>query len=257
VDLSALASKEYSGRGITIGMTESGIPFVTYTLTGRSSSSQARVLEQEAKGVISTKPTDEKVLNKGNRNLLIYKAIVPIQNGIVVSNGAQTDMVVDAFRRVDKRNNASSSVPEKVLTKAFSSPTYVAGIDVTAYEPDPHSTPRITGVLYGNECSFAICRKIERRNNITFWSGTLERGKGYLMTTYEGGNESPVVLSFVGDAPLEMRIGMDTVEDINEAFKGAIASGNYDVGCVTLFKNYDGQPPKQVVNSLFNKVESR
>jgi IMP cyclohydrolase len=41
-DFSKLKAMKYSGRGITIGMTTEGNSFIGYTLTGRSSSSQAR-----------------------------------------------------------------------------------------------------------------------------------------------------------------------------------------------------------------------
>ena len=63
-DFLKLKEMKYSGRGITIGMTLEGNPFIGYTLTGRSPSSQARKLVyDESLSTIRTDVTDpEQVL---------------------------------------------------------------------------------------------------------------------------------------------------------------------------------------------------
>lgn len=43
--LEQLAKMDYPGRVVLLGMTQSGDIFVAYAITGRSASSQARILE--------------------------------------------------------------------------------------------------------------------------------------------------------------------------------------------------------------------
>ena len=63
-DFSKLKEMKYSGRGITIGMTSEGNPFVGYTLTGRSPSSQARKLVYDKSlSTIRTDVTDQEQLS--------------------------------------------------------------------------------------------------------------------------------------------------------------------------------------------------
>ena len=83
----------YPGRVIIIGKSLSGEDVVMYALTGRSPSSQARMLLiDEAEKKIFVKPTDEDTLKTGNPELLVYPAVI-YGSGIAVSNGKQTDDV--------------------------------------------------------------------------------------------------------------------------------------------------------------------
>ena len=91
--LEAIAEMEYPGRLIALGRDPTGEHnVVVYAVTGRSPSSQARTLEYNADdNTIFTKPTDPEVLEKGNPDLLLYDAIVMLDDSVAVSNGKQTE----------------------------------------------------------------------------------------------------------------------------------------------------------------------
>ena len=90
-EIKKLEDMEYPGRFIIIGR----LPlvhenFVLYAITGRSTSSQARVMEpDEKKDRIFVKPTDLQTLIEqgGNPELLIYESIIGNRRGYAVSNG--------------------------------------------------------------------------------------------------------------------------------------------------------------------------
>ena len=200
----SLSDMVYSGRGITIGMTPEGMPFVGYTLSGRSPPSKARRLEPESKGdlvIVSTRPTDESVLQKGNPALLVYPVIMANAQKIAISNGAQTALVLKA-----------------ALPQALAYPTYINGIDVTSYEPDPSHTPRVTGELkrgpQGWKSVFHIVKKAddsdEPRRKVYHYR--LEPGMARTMTTYAGGNESPLLPFSV--APMRTAITLNDPQEL-------------------------------------------
>jgi hypothetical protein len=113
-DFSSLKEMIYSGRGIVVGTTPSGVHFVGYTLTGRSPPSQAReLLQGQNTGVIRTSMIEDdkrlysmfhldtsgqlsdlkRDLAKGSPALIYYPAIIPVNsNSIAVSNGIQTEL---------------------------------------------------------------------------------------------------------------------------------------------------------------------
>ena len=124
-------------------------------------------------------------------------------------------------------------------------PYEVGGIDLTAHEPNsPIFTPRISAILVGNQTVFSICRRNEEggtsRNN---FGKKLKPGMGYLISTYRGGNENPL-LGFVGDSPLELEISLNFSYDINQAFAKAITKEgdkNFSVASATYLLGSPGR----------------
>ena len=95
----ALAQMVYPGRIIIIGSSPAGDDIVLYAVTGRSPSSQARRFEKEKRNVF-VKPSDEKAVQGGNPDLLIYPAIMVGRfKWIGVSNGKQTPDIVAQFKK--------------------------------------------------------------------------------------------------------------------------------------------------------------
>lgn len=225
-DFSVLRGMKYSGRGITLGATPSGNQFVGYSLTGRSSSSQARKLVyDEQAGVIRTDVTDETQLERGSPALLIYPAIAFGNEMFVASNGAQTKLVYARAVR-------TAETPEKVLRDAFDSPVLEYDtkdkrwIDITTYEPDdPNFTPRISACLDGicGEAGFHITRKEGLMRQQEIHTFKLNPGEGRVITTYLGGNENPL-LPFVG-APLRVQIQSESAQEIAESIYDSIRGG--------------------------------
>ena len=252
---SELEKMIYAGRGIVAGVTLDGKPFVTYFVTGRSPSSQARKFVQSEKTkVIRTAVTNEEELKTGSPALLLYPAMayVPEADTIVASNGAQTKLIYSAVKE-----SKGSHLVHGFFTQAFKLPLYEYDqkddrwIDITTYEPDaPNNTPRITAALTcpsGIGMTSVWCEEGYPRGQI-YYKGT-ERGKGNLLTTYKGGNENPL-LPLV-DGPKEVEIPYETISDLTEniynATKGGVPGKDFRVCAATMAKN-DGGIETYIIN---------
>ena len=245
--MKALQDLKYSGRGIGAGMTLEGNPFLAYTLTGRSKSSQARALRQEKPTqTVRTEVTDQEQLANGSAALLIYPALLPVPRGLAASNGIQTELIYSAALR-----NPSLSDPLKILLDAFKEPQwrYDKGnersgdrwMDITIYEPDePNYTPRISALLIDTVAAMHIVyRGEEGRKMVSCQSFTIQQGQGKMLTTYNGGNEKPL-LSSTGDL-LTLQIKENSIaaiaDSLYQAIKGGASTGdNFGVAvAVALF----------------------
>jgi IMP cyclohydrolase len=225
----------YPGRVILIGASPAGDRvIVTYAITGRSPSSQARRLTFEGSAVW-TEPLDEETLKKGNADLLIYRAIA-IDRLIAVSNGRQTDDIARFLKQA-----AGTERPADLLSRSLSGWTY---------EPDsPHFTPRISGcVLAGGAAGLAIIRRGDDGLRLdSYFSWQVEPGRGRMIATYSGREENPLP-SFEGK-PVEIGLSSaaagKTAEDFYEALKPQDPAKDYRVAvaCISALRanlrNYD------------------
>ncbi len=205
--LENLSSREYPGRVIIIGQDKTGENMVViYAITGRSPSSQARKLELEEDAIWAS-PTDEEALKKGNRDLLVYPAILFVPaRGIAVSNGQQTS---DIGSHLLKNQN-----PLEILESALSQ---------WDFEPDgPIFTPRISGcVLWGKGAALSIIRRdSDGSSSRDFYEVPLVPGRGMMIATYRGENREPVP-SFTGE-PVEVEIHKKRADDMAEAVYDAL-----------------------------------
>ncbi|MFY9228577.1 MAG: IMP cyclohydrolase [Candidatus Microsaccharimonas sp.] len=128
-----LIENPYAGRGIIQGLSASAMKAIqVYWLMGRSDSSRARVLAvrpDEALGADALKvQTEPHGLPEGtDTSLIIYNALRSFDGQHIVTNGDQTDTVIDALQ------NGGS---------------FVSAIGTRLYEPDaPNYTPRISGIV--------------------------------------------------------------------------------------------------------------
>ncbi len=127
-----IKDNSYVGRGIVIGKSEDAKSAVfAYFIMGRSENSRNRVfIEQGSEVVIH--PFDASKVE--DPSLIIYSPVRVHDNKLVVTNGDQTDTVID-FLRDDR------SFEEALETREF--------------EPDsPNWTPRISGMLTFDEGDF-------------------------------------------------------------------------------------------------------
>jgi len=238
--LEKLTEKDYPGRVIIIGAEKTGKNVVVlYAIAGRSPSSQARKIEfSDHKFLV--KPTDESIVKTGNVDLLIYPAIL-LSEGIVVSNGKQTDEIQAAAR------GAVNSV--HVLE------TSLANWD---YEPDvPTFTPRISGcILPSNNAALSIIKRAE--------DGTAQReyfeiplipGQGKMISTYTGDNKDPLP-SFAGfpeDVFLKEASAEDMAAAVYEAMKPRKTQSDFRVAVACVY----GDPidNKHYTFSIINRSE--
>ena len=216
-NFSTLEDMAYSGRGIVTGRTPEGNRFVGYTLTGRSPSSQARQLVyNEEHGVVRTDVTDPKILAEGNAALLIYPAIICRKEEIVASNGQQTNLLYNGL--LDERIEDSEELVSEIIMDEdhFQYDPANGFVDLTRHEPDsPNFTPRISACMMGDKATLHIVSTVRNQQ----YSFGLRKGTGKMITTYEGGNEAPVLESYQGD-PFDVTIA-------NEA-PGVLVQGLYD-----------------------------
>ena len=120
-----LTGNSYVGRGIVIGKSGDGKKAcAAYFIMGRSANSRNRIFE-EKDGDIYTAPFDASKVE--DPSLIIYAAVKTYENNLVVTNGDQTDTVVEGLQKGLSFNKALES---------------------RCFEPDaPNYTPRISGML--------------------------------------------------------------------------------------------------------------
>lgn len=201
-----LKSNPYPGRGIVVGLNESGTKLVqVYWITGRSENSRNRVFGYK-NGRLFTEPADSSKMK--DPSLIIYNAMDERGHCYVVSNGDQTDTIIRG---------------------TYTGHKFYHALCAHQFEPDaPHYTPRIAAVSYTSgkpRMEMAILKKSPRSGGcerIFYCFDELEKGYGFCLTTYSGdGHPLP---SFAGDPLLLPLVG--DAEAIAETFWGALYEPN-------------------------------
>ncbi len=123
--IAELTRDPYVGRGIIAGLSEDGKNAVAaYFIMGRSANSRNRVFA-EHDGAVFTEPFDPSKVE--DPSLIIYAALRTVGKKLIVTNGDQTDTIVEGIR-------LGSDFSGSLRTREF--------------EPDaPNLTPRISAEL--------------------------------------------------------------------------------------------------------------
>lgn len=213
----ALQLNPYPGRGIIVGLDETGRHLVqVYWIMGRSENSRNRVFAYGPEGILRTAAADPQKVK--DPSLIIYEAMIEKDLRFAVSNGAQTE----------------DALAEGGLGKSLAH---------WQYEPDqPNYTPRITALFsldgranpYTAEISILKKSLFSEACDRYLYALEVSRpGLGYCVTTYAGdGNPLP---SFVGDPYLLPLIGdigtlAQTIWDaLNEANRVSLAVKFIDI----------------------------
>ncbi len=123
-NLKSLSENDYPGRGVVLGRFDQDHWGGLYWIMGRSANSRNRCLRYENE-ILRTEPADPALVE--DPSLILYNAIKRWDKTLVVSNGSQTDVIVESLK---KGKNLAE------------------GMDSQYHEPDePNFTPRISGVL--------------------------------------------------------------------------------------------------------------
>ena len=169
--LEFLKKNPYPGRGIAVGRNR-----VYYFIMGRSENSRNRIFVETEDGIRTEAFDPAKVVDP---SLIIYHPVRRTEKALVVTNGDQTDTVVNMgdFR---------------------------AALMTREYELDgPNWTPRISAILYdGGAFELSILKEKDGRCLREFfcYEGA-DEGQGFFISTYEGdGNPLP---TFSGE-PVEV-----------------------------------------------------
>ena len=190
-DIGAILRKnDYPGRGIIIGKSSDGKKAVfAYFIMGRSDNSRNRVFV-EREDELQILPFD--ITKVEDPSLIIYFPVRVLGKKTVVTNGDQTDTIIDS------------------LLKGGS---FESALETRCFEPDaPNYTPRISGVLNfenGFDYKLSILKASDANgascNRFTY-SYQPTTGVGHFIHTYaSNGNPIP---SFVGE-PVPVSVGND------------------------------------------------
>ena len=163
-----LSGRPYPGRGLLLGgAPQGGSLYALYFIMGRSANSRNRVFTPCADGV-RTKAADPAQLQ--DPSLIIYRALGLWQGRLILSNGDQTDTIIEG------------------LQAGQDFPTALAGRE---FEPDaPHYTPRISGLIQPDgSYSLSILKSREGDPGCClrqyFYFDRPQPGLGHLLHTYD------------------------------------------------------------------------
>lgn len=222
-NLIALQANPYPGRGLVVGVDQSGHFLVQiYWIMGRSKNSQNRIFSVEG-GRLFTEAAD--LTKVADPSLIIYNAMLErdCKGGppefYIVSNGDQTDTVF-------------SQLSALICPHYTYLPTVLR---FRKYEPDsPNFTPRITAITHlgtnGWRAEIAILRKSmwgDECDRLHYQYTNIAKGFGFCVTTYSGDgdplpafNGEPLLMPIPGS----MRDILSTFWDsLNEANRVSLA----------------------------------
>ena len=175
-----LANNTYPGRGIVLGVTPDGAQAVAaYFIMGRSVNSRNRVFVEEPDG-IRTEAYDPALMK--DPHLIIYHPVRQVGQGLIVTNGDQTDTIWEYLAKGE---------------------SWEAALRTRQFEDDgPNWTPRISGLLSGDgSYKMSILKAADAEGSACarfFWEYPAIPGLGHFLHTYVcDGN--PVIPTFQGE----------------------------------------------------------
>ncbi len=224
-----LTRDPYVGRGIIVGLSEDGKSAVSaYFIMGRSANSRNRVFA-EHDGAVFTEPFDASKVE--DPSLIIYAAVREIGKKLIVTNGDQTDTVVEGIR----------------LGSDFS-----GALRTREFEPDaPNLTPRISAELDfsdGFNYKMSILKSEDAEGSqcarYTFEYSPIA-GLGHFIHTYVGdGNPLP---TFQGEPE------RTAIPNGIEEFASEIWSSLNEDNKISLFVRYTDIASGEIRQKIINK----
>jgi len=225
-----ISGNPYVGRGIVIGKTpDAKHAAIAYFIMGRSANSRNRVFTVK-NGEVFTEPFDASKVE--DPSLIIYAAVRSFENKLIVTNGDQTDTIVDGLK---------------------SGMSFSKALNQRKFEPDaPNLTPRISGMLsFENgdfEYKMSILKSADAEgtacNRYTFAYEPLA-GLGHFIHTYvTDGNPIP---TFQGE-PERMAMGNDI-----DVFTNAIWDSLDENNKISLYTRYIDLATGEYDERLINK----
>lgn len=227
-----ITGNPYVGRGIVTGCSSDGKNAVSaYFIMGRSANSRNRIFAKHDNEIF-TEPFDASKVQ--DPSLIIYAAVREYGNSLVVTNGDQTDTIVEGLKN---------------------GLTFSKALESRCFEPDgPNFTPRISSITYFGKESFtyemSILKSIDEAGSdcarYTF-SYPMKPGLGHFIHTYvTDGNPIP---TFQGE-PERVEIP-DSIDD----FTGDIWANLNSDNKISLYVRYTSLEDGSVQDRLINKNE--
>ena len=226
-----VATNEYPGRGIVLGMDDKGEnAVIAYFIMGRSENSRNRIFEGTEDGIITRAYDESKMVDP---HLIIYAPVRDMGDGrVIVTNGDQTDTVRDYLKE-------GRTFEEALRTRTFE-------------DDQPNCTPRISGLVEVNEgvCTYKLSILKSDANDDSsvqrfFYEYPQPKaGIGHFLHTYQG-NGSPLP-SFEGE-PEKVALQGDI-----EAFALQLWDSLNEDNKVSLYVSYislaDGSTDEIIIN---------
>ena len=225
-----LEENTYPGRGIVIGKSSDKRKAVAaYFIMGRSENSRNRIFVENGDEV-TIHPFDESKVE--DPSLIIYSPVKKYKNRLIVTNGNQTDTIVEYLEKGE---------------------TFERALETRCFEPDaPNFTPRISGMLTFEDSDFMYKMSILKSGNAdgsvcnrhTFRYIPIP-GLGHFIHTYScDGNPIP---SFVGEP--ERVVIPDDINTFTDSIWNSLNPDNK----ISLYVRYIDLLSGKVENRLINK----
>ncbi len=223
-----LASNTYPGRGIVLGITPNSKHAVSaYFIMGRSVNSRNRVFVQEPDG-IRTEAHDPALMK--DPHLIISHPIREVGQGLIVTNGDQTDTIWEYLARGE---------------------SWEAALRTRQFEDDgPNWTPRISGIqAMDGSYKMSILKSADPAGSACarfFYEYPAIAGLGHFLHTYVcDGN--PVIPTFQGE-PERVSIPADI-----DAFTEELWNNLNENNKISLFVRYTDLKTREVEQRIINK----
>jgi IMP cyclohydrolase len=223
-----LSTNAYPGRGIVLGVSPDGKNAVAaYFIMGRSVNSRNRVFIQEPDG-IRTEAHDPALMK--DPHLIIYHPVRTLGNGLIVTNGDQTDTIWEYAARGE---------------------SWEAALRTRMFEDDgPNWTPRISGIQAGDgSYKMSILKAADPEGHACarfFWEYPATAGLGHFLHTYVcDGN--PVIPTFQGE-PERVSIPADI-----DAFTNELWTNLDENNKISLFVRYTSIATGEFEQRIINK----
>ena len=223
-----LASNSYPGRGIVLGVSPDGRRAVAaYFIMGRSVNSRNRVFVQEPDGIRTEAYDPSKMVDP---HLIIYHPVREVGQGLIVTNGDQTDTIWEYLARGESWETA-------LRTRQFE-------------DDRPNWTPRISGLqAMDGSYKMSILKSADAEGSAcarNFFEYPALAGLGHFLHTYVcDGN--PVIPTFQGEPE---RVAM--CDDIDEFTAQLWENLNPD-NKISLFVRYTDLETRAYEQRILNK----
>lgn len=225
-----LRGNRYPGRGIMMGVTPDGRKAaIAYFIMGRSVNSRNRVFVKEPDG-IRTEAHDPSLMV--DPHLIIYHPVREIGNGLIVTNGDQTDTIWEFLARGE---------------------SWEAALRTRKFEDDaPNWTPRISGIQAPDgSYKLSILKAADpagKQCTRFFWEYPAVAGLGHFLHTYVG-DGSPVIPTFQGE-PERVAVPADI-----DAFTSEIWDSLDSDNKISLYVRYTDLETHTAEERLVNKYQ--
>ncbi len=205
-----VAENPYPGRGLIVGRGSDGGWLQVYWIMGRSEHSRNRHFVAEG-STLRTEAVDPSKVD--DRSLIIYRAMAELPGVYLVTNGDQTDTVIEGLEAGESFESALATREREPDAPNYT-PRINGMLDLSTVEVERQSM--VLSVLRANDADAA------QTDRSTFHPANPPPGYGLALTTYEG-DGSPLP-PFRGD-PLWLPLS-GNAEDVADTYWEALDAEN-------------------------------